>query len=258
LVRFGSFLNSSRGRPNGWLFMRLLSTQDEGHLESIVYFLSEALRAAIEAGDSLQQCGCGMPQLDQSMDCGEITERLASFRHYIQALWSREVMMMAKILRARELAKELRIHDAELRPEIDTFRLATVSSADIQDMLLPDAQNLFNGAVEPRRFIEARGWSSMTDVSSGEPLLGYRVAGHVDVRLLLDACEALHFGLAARYGFDSLRSRAGGETEEAMLLDEVVEAPMLLTELGDIVSEGPAIVPFDWRSIFPIQPAVRH
>lgn len=242
--------------------MRLLSTQDEGHLGSIVYFLSEALRSAIEAGDSLQQCGCGMPQLDQSMDCGEITERLASFRRYIQELWSREVMMIAKILRARDLAKELRVHDTELRPEIDTFRLATVSSADIQDMLLPDAQDLFNGAVEPRRFVEARGWSSLTDAGSGNPLLGYRVAGHVDVRLLLDACEALHFGLAARYGFDSLPSRAlfaGDDGEEAMLLDEVVEAPMLLTELGDIVTESPALVPaLDWRSTFPIQPAVRH
>jgi hypothetical protein len=242
--------------------MRLLSTQDEGHLESIVYFLSEALRAAIEAGDSLQQCGCDMPQLDQSMDCAEITERLASFRHYIQALWSREVLMIAKILRARDLAKELRIHEPELRPEIDTFRLATVSSADLQEMLLPDAQNLFNGAVEPRRFIAARGWNAIADSGSGNPLLGYRVAGHVDVRLLLDACEALHFGIAARYGFDSLPPRiqvAAEEEEEAMLLDDVVEAPMLLTELGEIVSDGPAPVPaLDWRRTFPIQPALRH
>ena len=57
--------------------MGLLSTVDEGHLESIVYFLSEALRAAIEAGDSLQQSGCDVPHLDHGMDCGEIADKLA-------------------------------------------------------------------------------------------------------------------------------------------------------------------------------------
>ena len=240
--------------------MRFLSTHDEGHLESIVYFLSEALRAAIEAGDTLRQSGCDMPQLDHGMDCGELADRLASFRHYIQGLWSREVMMVAKILRARELAKELRAHEPELRPEIDTFRLATVSSADIQDMLLPDAQNLFNGAVQPKRFLETRGYSTIGDGESGNQLLGYRIAGHVDVRLLLDACEALHFGLAARYGFDALPVRAliAHVDEEAMLLEDVVDAPLLLSELDEMLADTRTVFPLDWRSTFPIQPGLPH
>jgi len=240
--------------------MGLLSSVDEGHLESIVYFLSEALRAAIEAGDSLQQSGCDIPHLDHGMDCGEITDRLATFRHYIRGLWSQEVMMIAKILRARELAKELRVHEHELRPEIDTFRLATVSSADLQDTLLPDAQNLFNGAVQPKRFLETRGYNTIDDASAGDPVLGYRVAGQVDVRLLLDACEALHFGLAARYGFDSLPSRslaANGE-EEPMLLEEEVETPFLLPGFGEIAAEVPVVPALDWRGTFPRQPGLPH
>lgn len=240
--------------------MGLLSTVDEGHLESIVYFLSEALRAAIEAGDSLQQSGCDVPHLDQGMDCAEIADRLASFRQYIQDLWSREVLLIAKILRARELAKELRVHEPELRPEIDTFRLATVNSADMQETLLPDAQNLFNGAVQPKRFLEARGYSAIDDAGGEHSLLGYRIAGQVDVRLLLDACEALHFGLAARYGFDSLPMRAirARDDEEPMLLDEVAEVPFLLTDFGEIVTETPSVVTLDWRAPFPRQPALSN
>ena len=237
--------------------MGLLSTVDEGHLESIVYFLSEALRTAIEAGDSLQQSGCDVPHLDHGMDCGEITDKLATFRQYIHGLWSREVLLIAKILRARELAKELRVHEPELRPEIDTFRLATVSSADMQETLLPDAQNLFNGAVQPKRFLETRGYSAIDD--AGGALLGYRIAGRIDVRLLLDACEALHFGLAARYGFDSLPMRAMLATdEEPMLLEDEAETPFLLTDFGEIVAEAPAAMPFDWSGIFPRQPVLPH
>ena len=239
--------------------MGLLSTVDEGHLESIVYFLSEALRAAIEAGDSLQQSGCDVPHLDHAMDCGEITDKLATFRQYIHGLWSREVLLIAKILRARELAKELRVHEPELRPEIDTFRLATVSSADMQETLLPDAQNLFNGAVQPKRFLETRGYSAVDEAGGADSLLGYRIAGRVDVRLLLDACEALHFGLAARYGFDSLPMRAMLATdEEPMLLEDEAEGPFLLTDFGEIVAEAPAAMPFDWRGIFPRQPVLPH
>lgn len=236
--------------------MGLLSTVDEGHLESIVYFLSEALRAAIEAGDSLQQSGCDVPHLDHGMDCAEIADRLASFRQYIQGLWSREVLLIAKLLRARELAKELRMHEPELRPEIDTFRLATVSSADMQETLLPDAQNLFNGAVQPKRFLAARGYSAIDDAGGAHSLLGYRIAGQVDVRLLLDACEALHFGLAARYGFDSLPMRAilARDDEEPMLLDDEAETPFLLSDFGEIVTEAPAATPLDWRAPFPRQP----
>lgn len=239
--------------------MGLLSTTDEGHLESIVFFLSESLRAAIEAGDSLQQSGCDVPHLDHAMDCGEITDRLASFRQHIQGLWSQEVLLIAKILRARELAKELRVHEPELRPEIDTFRLATVNSADMQEMLLPDAQNLFNGAVQPKRFLETRGYSAIDDDGAADPLPGYRIAGQVDVRLLLDACEALHFGLAARYGFDAMPARAiRSRDEEPMLLDDEADGPFLLTDFGEIVGEVPVAPALDWRGILPPHSGLPH
>lgn len=236
--------------------MGFLSTDDEGHLESVVYFLSEALRAAIEAGDRLQLSVCDMPQIGPGMDCSEMASKLAAFRIYTHSLWSCEVMMLAKILRARDLAKELRLYEPELKPEIDTFRLATVNSSDLQDTLLPDAQNVFNGAVQPKRFLEARGFPGFDGVDTNDPLLGYKVAGRVDVRLLLDACEALHFGLAARYGFDALPSRvmighAGSEAGER-------EEPFLLTDLGEIIGEEVTLLPLDWQMPPAPGQALRH
>ena len=216
--------------------MGILSTEDEDHVESVVYFLSEALRAAIEAGDDLQQTACETPQLGVGMTCAEMADQLAAFRERINALWGEEVLMVAKIMRARALVKELRVLEPELRPEIDTFRLATVSVQDLQEMLLPDTQYFFNGATQPKRFLEQRGHGAADSSGRSDPIAGYKIAGHTDVRLLVNACEVLHFGLAARYGFESLPSRSG--SEEPLLLDQEAEGPLLLTDFGDILGEG--------------------
>jgi hypothetical protein len=216
--------------------MGILSTGDEDHIESVVYFLSEALRAAIEAGDNLQQTACAVPQVAVGMSCAEIADGLALFRERVKALWSEEVLMVAKITRARELVKELRTLEPELRPEIDTFRLATVNLQDLQEMLLPDAQHHFNGGTEPKRFLEQRGHGAVDPSGRSDPIAGYKIAGHTDVRLLVNACEVLHFGLAARYGFDSLPSRVVGD--EPLLLDQEAEGPLLLTDFGDILGGG--------------------
>ena len=242
--------------------MGSLSSNGQGHLESIVYFLGESLRAAIEMGDRLQQSACDMPKLAPNMDCMEIAGKLAAFRQHTQTLWNDEVLMLTKILRARELAKELRIHEPELRPEIDTFRLATVYTADLRDTLLPDTQNIFNGAVQPKRFLEARGYTDLEETGPKEPLLGYKVAGAIDIRLLIDACETLHFGLAGRYGFDWLSaSTALPPPMEAPALaagDDTEEEPLLLTDLSEIAGDGGPALPYDWRAILPDQQARPH
>jgi hypothetical protein len=243
--------------------MGRISTNDQGHLESIVYFLGEALRAAIQVADRLQQSACNMPKLGPNMDCMEIADKLAAFRQHTQTLWNDEVMMLTKILRARDLAKELRFHEPELRPEIDTFRLATVYADDLRGTLLPDTQNMFNGAVPPKRFLEARGYTNLDASGPAEPLLGYKVAGATDIRLLLDACETLHFGLASRYGFDWLSASAAAlppGPEAPVLLDDEPEdeEPFLLTEFSEIVSDGTLPLPLDWQAPQPAGQARAH
>jgi hypothetical protein len=236
----------------------MLSTEEEGHLESIVYFLSEALRAAIEAGDRLQQSPCSLPQFTPAMDCAEIADKLASFRQHVNALWSDEMLMLTKVLRARELAKELRIHEPDLKPEIDTFQLATVMAPDLRDLLIPDADTMFNGAAQPKRFLEARGYPLADAEITGEPLLGYRLAGQLDVRLLIGACETLHFGLAARYGFDSLPSHVAIADMAWQELAREGEEPLLLTDLMEIVPEEQPLAPFGWHDISINREPLRH
>ena len=218
--------------------MGILSTEDgEGYLESVVFFLSDALRAAIEIGDGLQQTACEIPQIGIGMNCSEIADRLAAFRQRTDGLWGQEVLLVSKLMRARTLVMELRELDPELRPEIDTFRLATVSIPDLQTMLMPNVQRRFNGGSQPKRFLEERGHGFLSNNGRSDPVAGYRIAGHTDVRLLMLACETLHFGLAARYGFDSVPVRVLEDEAEADAPLAVEHAPAdqaRLSDFGDL------------------------
>ena len=227
-------------------------TDEDVHVESIVFFLTEALRAAVESGDSVQQSLCEAPQLSANMNCGEIAERLALYRKHLRAVWSYEALMVAKIMRARELARELRALEVELRPELDTFRLATVSCADLQELLLPSAQNVFNGVDQVRRLSPEMG-AFFDGATKTDPLAGYRIAGHTDIRLLLSACEALHYSLAARYGFETLPARTHSSEfmEEPLLLDDMVvedEEAFLLTDFCEILPDAANSAGSDWRA----------
>jgi hypothetical protein len=241
--------------------MGIMTTDDDGHVESIVYFLTEALRAAVESGDSVQQSLCEAPQLSPNMSCNEIADKLALYRKHLRAVWSYEVLLVAKIMRARELSKELRALEAELRPELDTFRLATVSCADLKEMLMPSAQNAFNGVDQPRFAYSEHGAAGG---ATADPLAGYRIAGHTDMRLLLRACEALHYGLAAHYGFEPLPSRSRSHeprVEEPLVLDEPAdgEEAYLLTDFCEILPEpGKPAPTADWHAPFSGNPALPH
>ncbi len=241
--------------------MKFFSSQGEEHLDSIVYFLSESLRAAIEAGDRLQQSVCNAPQFTPGMEASEIAERLASFRHQTGELWGLEALMLTKILRAGELARELRPHEPALKPEIDTFRLATIIASDLRDLLTPDAETVFNGAVHPKRFLEARGHADFDGAAVNDPVTGYRIGGEVDVRLLMDACEALHFCLARRYGIETAPLMLSVEADEedlALAGQGGTDEPYLLSDLGEIVSDDMPAPQTSWRPAGSASQALRH
>ncbi|MEJ2125051.1 MAG: hypothetical protein P8Y47_09665 [Alphaproteobacteria bacterium] len=222
--------------------MGILSDEDGGdYLESVVYFLSDALRATIEIGDALQQAASDVPQVTTGMNCTEIADMLAAFRKRTDDLWGQEVLMVSKIMRARELVVELREMEPELRPEIDTFRLATVSIPDLQSALLPNAQKHFNGGRQPKRFLEELGRRLPGHDGGSDPVIGYKIAGHTDVRMLLVACETLHYGLAARYGFDSIPVREFDEAAEQARLEREQAVPPILSNFANMLNEVNAL-----------------
>jgi hypothetical protein len=196
------------------------------------------LRATIEIGDSLQQAASDVPNVTAGMNCCEIADMLAAFRQRTDDLWGQEVLMVSKIMRARELVMELREMEPELRPEIDTFRLATVSIPDLQSELLPDAQQRFNGGKQPKRFLEERGRRLPGHNGGSDPVIGYKIAGHIDVRMLLVACETLHYGLAARYGFDCIPVREFDEAAEQAQLEHQCSVPPILSNFANMLNEA--------------------
>lgn len=241
--------------------MGFFSSEGEEHLESILYFLSESLRGAIETGDRLQQSVCNAPQFTPGMDASEIAERLASFRHQTGELWGLEALMLTKILRAGELARELRTYEPELKPEIDTFRLATIIAGDLRDLLMPDAESVFNGAVQPKRFLEARGHADFDGAATSDPISGYKIGGEVDVRLLMDACEALHFCLARRYGIETAPLMLSVEADKrdlALTGEGSPDEPYLLSDWGEIVTDDMPMPEKSWRRAGSANQAVRH
>ncbi len=231
--------------------MGFISSEKPGYVESIVFFLSDSLRSAVEAGDSLQHSPCELPQLAPEMDCSAIASKLAGFRRHVAELRSRELIMLTKILRARDLAKDLRVYAPAIRPEIDTFRLATVMASDLRDMLIPVKDSAFGDAAQPRSFLDSRGYPPVETGIVTAPLPGYRIAGKLDVRLLIDACEALHFSLASRYGFEApaLASYAAIEDDQQVFIvaEQDGEEPFLLSDLGEMIPDnGTPMRPLDF------------
>jgi hypothetical protein len=215
----------------------------------------------VESGDSVQQSLCEAPQLSPNMNCGEIADRLAVYRRHLRAIWSYEVLLVAKIMRARELVKELRTLEPELKPEIDTFRLATVSAVDLQNLLLPSAQKAFNGVDCTGYFLDEHGPGHF-DGTRADPLASYRIAGHTEMRLLLSACEAMHFALAARYALEPMPSRTHAPeiAEQPALPDtlmtETGEETFLLTDFCEIMPESAPPVSTEWRGAYAGSPAL--
>jgi len=240
--------------------MGFFSAEGDEHVESIVFFLSDALRSAIEAGDRLQQSVCDTPHFTPGVNAGEIADRLAGFRRQTGELWGLEALVLTKILRAGDLARELRVHEPSLKPEIDTFRLATVIAGDLRDKLMPDAESTFNGSDDPRCFLQARGQADFDGHASHDEPDAYKIAGEVDVRLLMDACEALHFALASRYGINgsALTIDAEAQQPQAQLSEGTADQPFLLSDWGEIIADGPSAPGMDWQKAAPQGQAVRH
>jgi hypothetical protein len=126
---------------------------------------------------------------------------------------------------------------------------------------MPDAETEFNGAVQPRRFLEARGYGDFDGAGTSDPLSGYKIGGEVDVRLLMDACEALHFCLARRYGIETAPLTLTVEADDrdrALAADGSAEEPFLLSEWGEIVSDDLPAPQKSWRPAGSANQAVRH
>lgn len=203
-------------------------------LDSILYFLSSALTSAIDESSYLAHHHAALPQIGAGLATAEIASRLAMFRRQVCDVSEREFIVVTKLARARHWAQELRRYEPHLRADIDAFLAATACCETIARERTPDAQSLFDGHAQPKRFLADRVpggrvaaeaalslMERLQAAESGEPQSedgpSYLIGGEISVEALNDACETLLARMAAHYGWED-------EAQGPPAVDEAQEA----------------------------------
>lgn len=207
--------------------MWMTSIINDERLQSVVFFLSDTLRSILEDCEALQASRCAPPSIGKEASCEEIFLQLDQFRNQVRFIRSREAIMVAKLVRAREWAQLLKGLAPSIKPEINLFLLGTVFCGDLQQALLPNVQQEFNGGSLSKRFISER--LREEDVrSNGIPAasdgVSYIIAGKVRIEDLMLACERMLTTLDNNFD----------------LYEELVTEPANLDEpleLNDVIAE---------------------
>jgi len=222
-----------RGQNDMWPIKRRSAEE----LDSILYFLSSALTSVIDESSYLAQHQAALPQIGAGLAAAEIASRLAMFRQQVCDVSEREFVIVTKLARARHWAQALRRYEPHLRADIDAFLAATARCEAMTRERASDAQSLFDGQAQPKRFLADRvpGGRAAADaaISLTERLEAlergdtpedhgpsYLIGGEISVEALNDACETLLARLAAHYGWE--------DDSEALMADD--DAPMALDE----------------------------
>lgn len=224
------------------------SIGNDEQLHSILFFLSDSLRSALEGGEFLNTSDCEPPDITPEINADEIASRLASFRGKLNGFKAHEAIVVTKVARARDWSLKLRKLQPTLKTEIDGFRHATACCEDLQNSLRPSVQQVFHGGYQPRRFLQRRVRRRRTSpVMQANPALAaeksFFLAGKVDSQELLQACEDFLVFLQARYkllGLDLAEIAPAAETVAeneppvlddclALKIDDIVPEPALLS-----------------------------
>ncbi|MFP3920151.1 MAG: hypothetical protein ACLFU3_00470 [Dichotomicrobium sp.] len=221
--------------------MWMMRRKSAEELDSILYFLSNALTSVIDDNSYLAHHGATMPQIGAGLATAEIASRLAMFREQVVDVSEREFMVVTKLARARHWAQELRRHEPHLRADIDGFLAATASCEAMARNRMPDAQSVFDGQAQPKRFLADRVPGGAVAAEAALSLMErleaaergdvpeqkgprYLIGGEMSVEALNDACERLLARLSVHYGWENEQAAVEHENEEAAQLDEAAEA----------------------------------
>ncbi len=182
--------------------MWMTSIINDERLQSVVFFLSDTLRSILEDCETLQISRCAQPSIGAEASCEEIFSQLEQFRNQVKLIRSREAIMVAKLARAREWAKLLKGLAPRIKPEINLFLLGTVFCGDLQQAMLPNVQQEFNGGSLSRRFLGERLKEEDVHSNGIQPAtdgVSYIIAGKVRIEDLMLACERLLTTLDASF-----------------------------------------------------------
>jgi hypothetical protein len=174
------------------------SVLNEGCHDPVANLLVATLRSVLYEAEILQDLQCEQPVIEPGSENHEIIEQLTQFRLQVKEVERREAMIITGVARARTWAQTLRQMAPGLRPEIDTFRLATSQCSVLQEAWLPNLYDIFNGGKRPQNYLDQRyrkiKWADGSDGGAD-----YEVCGKVSVSEIVFACEALLTRLEPQY-----------------------------------------------------------
>jgi len=217
--------------------MWMMRRKSAEELDSILYFLSNALTSVIDDSSYLADHGAMMPQIGAGLATAEIASRLAMFREQVCDVSERECMVVTKLHRARHWAQELRRHEPHLRADIDAFLSATAPCDAMVRSRGVDAQSVFDGQAQPKRFLADRMPTGRVAAEAALSLMerldqaecgedvsdddgpSYLIGGVLSVEALNEACERLLERLSAHYGWEGDSETLAAEEEAPLETD---------------------------------------
>lgn len=172
-------------------------------LQSLVYFLTDHLFAATEAGDKIRTATFRQERTEGELTGDDILTELEALRGFITDLTDWEEELVAKINQARQWSKYLRDHDSYFKPIIDLFNSATHPLTDVQAQIRDHHDRHFEGGDHPDWFIKSRCMTSnqspegqILSLTTGD---NYLVGSHVRLGQLIELLEAFLETLETRF-----------------------------------------------------------
>lgn len=156
---------------------------------TVVYLLKDALRSALSDAWYFERTSLQKADL-KGAGHAEIAAKLGRFRDSCKSAQEREALMLAKLLRARAWAVELRKLAPDFQLDIDQFLYETELCEEIKDGFFKDVQRIFHGGASLIRFISERKPEAAAD---GDGRSGaerhYLVGGRKALYELRASCE---------------------------------------------------------------------
>lgn len=167
----------------------------------------------------------------RSMDDTEIQSQLAELRKFVGRVRSLELAIVAKLSQARERSRQAARTDWRLRPILMLFTAGTQAFADRWQAEAGDPDRGFDGADQIFLYLRSRGLVGLAAShydGSTELLVtdGFRLMGVLQMRDLLERCEATLNALDAHYDlYEFAEDEAEDIVESASAPPQVTVAP---------------------------------
>jgi hypothetical protein len=193
--------SSSNGLFPGQMNGKRMAIDEQ--LQSLVYFLTDHLFAAMDAGEKIRVASYTQTPSEQELSSAEIMQELEDQRLFLNELANWEEDLVTKINQARQWSRYLKDHDSSFKPLIELFNSATNPLTDVAAQIADHHDRHFEGGDHPDWFIKSR---AMTEKKLPDGRLlslttrdTYLIGGHLRLGQLLDLLETFLETLEARF-----------------------------------------------------------